>query len=224
MTSEHEALDVGPTEPDIRISGDAAGNLARLDLERQERAAVSVRSLSDDRPTLVDVTSEAISTSAASRVCLPSRPSLPLVVPMRGVGGTGWKAIAGAIAVAFVACALVRAQTPARPATFAVTMERFGAPPRVEEIPPPSLDTRAEPPPSMGSRAEQAAGDRRKLGRLALRGGASARNVYLDGKRLVGSGARTFDVTCGPHTIAIGNRNETREVDVSCEGELVVTR
>jgi hypothetical protein len=44
----------------------------------------------------------------------------------------------------------------------------------------------------------------------------------MDGKRMLGRGARSFTVMCGPHTIAVGNRADAHEVLVPCNAELVV--
>jgi len=63
----------------------------------------------------------------------------------------------------------------------------------------------------------------KKFGRLTIGGSARSKNVFLDGKRLLGSGARTFTVFCGTHDISVGERNDGREMDVPCNGELVVS-
>lgn len=66
----------------------------------------------------------------------------------------------------------------------------------------------------------------KKHARLSIGGEARSREVFLDGKRLLGRGARNFTILCGPHTIAVGTRTDMREVDVPCTGsaELVIAK
>lgn len=65
-----------------------------------------------------------------------------------------------------------------------------------------------------------------KFGRLTISGDARSRDVYFDRKRLLGQGARSFTVFCGPHIIGIGSRADTREIDIPCTGnaEFVVSK
>jgi hypothetical protein len=78
-------------------------------------------------------------------------------------------------------------------------------------------------PPSDESPAKAAA---RKWARLSTTNESQSRGVFLDGKRLLGKGARSFTISCGAHTIAVGSRTDVREVDLPCTGvyELVVTK
>ena len=62
----------------------------------------------------------------------------------------------------------------------------------------------------------------KKYGRLSISGDARAKDVFIDGKRMLGRGARSFTVICGPHTIAVGNRADAHDVDIPCGAELVV--
>lgn len=61
-----------------------------------------------------------------------------------------------------------------------------------------------------------------RFGKLTIRGDAKQQHVYLDGKRLLGSGTRSFTVYCGAHSVAIGDRGNARDVDVPCNGELPI--
>lgn len=63
-----------------------------------------------------------------------------------------------------------------------------------------------------------------KFGRLTINGRARHTNVYFDGKRLLGSGTRSFVVICGPHTIAVGNKADAKDVDVPCNAETVISQ
>jgi hypothetical protein len=61
-----------------------------------------------------------------------------------------------------------------------------------------------------------------KYGRLTITGDARSKDVFMDGKRMLGRGARSFSVMCGPHTIAVSVRSDAHDVDIPCNAELVV--
>lgn len=63
-----------------------------------------------------------------------------------------------------------------------------------------------------------------KFGRLTIRGAAKGKNVFLDGKRLLGTGVRSFTVQCGTHVVSTQGREGGSAVEVPCNGELVVDR
>jgi hypothetical protein len=58
---------------------------------------------------------------------------------------------------------------------------------------------------------------------LTIPRAASRHHIFLDGKLMLGSGARSFPVKCGEHTLAIDDRKATRTINVTCGGEYVVT-
>lgn len=102
------------------------------------------------------------------------------------------------------------------------------------DITPPNLDppppapepaaTAAATTPDPRSRATRASTPgKEEYGRLSIAGKARASFVFLDGKRLLGKGARGFTVVCGPHQIAVGERTNVRDVDVPCNAELVIS-
>jgi len=62
----------------------------------------------------------------------------------------------------------------------------------------------------------------KRWGRLSVAGDARGKDVFMDGKRMLGRGARSFTVMCGTHSIAIGNRADANEVEIPCNAELVV--
>lgn len=62
------------------------------------------------------------------------------------------------------------------------------------------------------------------LGRLLITGEARSRAVYMDGKMMLGSGTRSFNVRCGPHTLSVGSKTEPRDIEIPCNGELKITR
>jgi hypothetical protein len=47
--------------------------------------------------------------------------------------------------------------------------------------------------------------------------------VFIDG-RVVGEGARTFEVSCGAHKVQVGSSGVRRSVDVPCGGEVVIEK
>jgi hypothetical protein len=61
-----------------------------------------------------------------------------------------------------------------------------------------------------------------KYGRLTIAGDARAKDVFMDGKRMLGRGARSFSVMCGAHTIAVNVRSDAHQVEIPCNAELVV--
>lgn len=65
---------------------------------------------------------------------------------------------------------------------------------------------------------------KRGLGKLTIRGEAKHKNVYFDGKRMLGQGSRSFTVFCGMHTVAVTDKTEAKDIEVPCSGEYVVSR
>lgn len=63
-----------------------------------------------------------------------------------------------------------------------------------------------------------------KFGRLTINGRARYTHVFLDGKRLLGKGARSFVVICGAHQIAVGDKADAKDVDVPCNAEMVISQ
>jgi hypothetical protein len=62
----------------------------------------------------------------------------------------------------------------------------------------------------------------KRWGRLSVAGDARGKDVFMDGKRMLGRGARSFTVMCGTHSIAIGSRADAHDVEIPCNAELVV--
>jgi hypothetical protein len=104
------------------------------------------------------------------------------------------------------------------------------------EVPPPDLAPAAvtpaaaapavvAPPTPVAAPARDEAMSRpasKRWGRLSVAGDARGKDVFMDGKRMLGRGARSFTVMCGTHSIAIGNRADAHDVDVPCNAELVL--
>lgn len=63
-----------------------------------------------------------------------------------------------------------------------------------------------------------------RFGKLTIKSEAKYKNVYFDGKRMLGTGQRTFLVYCGKHTIAVTDKAKVKEIEIPCGGEYVVSK
>jgi hypothetical protein len=136
-------------------------------------------------------------------------------------------AAAALVVTVAVGAGVVRASAlddaPRNVATTQLAARSFGAA-LPADLPPPELDVavptttadRAATPD--GPEAAAASDTPKKLARLSLTGAARSQSVFFDGKRMLGRGARSFTVVCGPHTIAVGRRSEVRDVEIPCTG------
>jgi len=93
------------------------------------------------------------------------------------------------------------------------------APPIELDTPPPPPTTTAEPAPVEQSTKVD---PKKRFGKLTIKSDAKHKNVCFDGKRMLGSGKRTFMVFCGIHTIAVGDKLESKDVEIPCNGEYSV--
>ncbi len=165
--------------------------------------------------------------SEPSSLVVASEIEEPPALPMQQVGVGRHRVIAfaaAAVAMLAGAAALLSVRIDAK---HVRAEDRAAAAPVVTDVPPPDLALAPppEPEPAKPAAPKIAPDDpRAKLGRLSIRGLASGQWVFFDGKRLLGKGARSFDVMCGAHTIGIGKREGAQSVDVPCMGELVVER
>ena len=121
-----------------------------------------------------------------------------------------------------------RAAAAAKRAPIAKAAVKMDSPP---DAPPPDLgvglaNTSLGHGPTEAPKEVKSAKDAKdaKFGRLTIRGAAKSKNVFLDGKRLLGSGVRSFTVQCGAHTVSTQSREGGAAIDVPCNGELVVDR
>lgn len=106
----------------------------------------------------------------------------------------------------------------------------YAGQPNGADLTPPSLDIPEAKAPAAASTAPPSApattttsSGPDQYGRLSIAGKARASYVFLDGKRLLGKGARSFTIVCGPHQIAVGDRSNVRAVDVPCNAETVIS-
>ena len=159
--------------------------------------------------------------------------SLPFGLSRRVLGASA--AAAALMSILAVGVLALRGSSPdsvsARSALSAPPGQRSfgGAVPA--EIPPPDLaaSTPVVTPTPVAVAAPVALRDEamskpasKRWGRLSVAGDARGKDVFMDGKRMLGRGARSFTVMCGTHSIAIGNRADAHEVEVPCNAELVV--
>ena len=65
---------------------------------------------------------------------------------------------------------------------------------------------------------------KKRFGRLTIKADARSKNVWFDGKRMLGSGQRSFLVLCGMHTIAVGDKVDAKDIEIPCNGEYVAAK
>jgi len=169
-----------------------------------------------------------------------------LAIPMRGVSRRFLGAAAATLGIALVlgggAFALRSASHhigSAHAAKTATASHGFGAPADPVDVPPPDFDVSAQAakltaPSTPAAPVVAVAAPRddasklppgaKKYGRLSVTGDARSQDIYFDGKRMLGRGARSFTIMCGKHTIAVGARTDVHDVEIACTGtaELVV--
>ena len=138
-----------------------------------------------------------------------------------------WAPITGAVVVALAGAGLLVALfSPSVHGEARETKKSAAAAMSLPDAPPPNLDPQPEP------KAEKAstpaapvtkAVSTSKFGKLTITGAATRHHVFMDGKRFLGTGTRSFTVMCGTHAIGIDSRTDTKDLDVPCGGELVVS-
>lgn len=121
-----------------------------------------------------------------------------------------------------IAGAKKKSESRAAAAAFQVTVPIDTS---AREVPPPPPPVEAAPAPAPAPAPKAIAKDdpRAKVGRLEINSDVAKGDVWLDGKRLLGRGARHFDIVCGNHTIAIGKKSDAHTMDVPCGGELILS-
>jgi hypothetical protein len=118
----------------------------------------------------------------------------------------------------------VEAATPPAATTAATAVAKEGAKEGATESAP-SADTLELDDATAKAAAEpKPEAKKHLLGRLTIRGDAKAKNVWFDGKRMLGVGTRSFLVSCGMHTVAVNEKIEAKDIEIPCNGEYVVGR
>lgn len=65
---------------------------------------------------------------------------------------------------------------------------------------------------------------KKRFGKLTIKADAKHKSVYLDGKRMLGTGPRSFLVFCGMHTVAVADKTDAKDIEIPCNGEYVVSK
>jgi hypothetical protein len=166
---------------------------------------------------------------AADVVPEAPKPSLIDIVPMKRsrVGLIG--ATLGAVGVCSIAAYVIASlQTAPAPAAAAeppkVEAAVAAAPPPAPEpapvveapAPPPAPEPAAAPAEVVG---ENATDPKKRWGTLTIK---SKKQVWFDGKRMLGTGNRSFMVYCGMHTVAVAEKTAQKDMEVPCNGELTI--
>ena len=139
----------------------------------------------------------------------------------------------GRIGILFAAIGVVLGVTtlvslrPAKHDSPAAAAAPMGAAPSVvtaEVVPAPAPVVTAEAAPVVEVTKPAADGDpkTKRLGKLTIKADPKTKNVWFDGKRMLGTGQRTFLVACGMHTIAVNDKKDARDVEVPCNGEYAI--
>lgn len=132
----------------------------------------------------------------------------------------------GAVGVCSIAAYVLASMQLAPASAPAVAAVTPPSPPVVLEAPaPPAPEPAAEPPAAPAEVVgENATDPKKRWGKLTIKGDATKKQVWFDGKRMLGKGDRSFLVFCGPHTIAVNAKSDAQDTEVPCNGELVIDR
>ncbi|MBX3187722.1 MAG: hypothetical protein KF819_11930 [Labilithrix sp.] len=144
----------------------------------------------------------------------------PAPPPRRRALALGGLTVGAALILTLGVGLTVTREAPPAPRAAGATFTPRGLP---VEAPPPDLANAASDP-APAPPAPTVADAKMKYGRLTIDGPARHVHVFLDGKRLLGKGTRSFTVLCGTHTIAIGDKADAKDVDVPCNAELTITK
>lgn len=82
----------------------------------------------------------------------------------------------------------------------------------------------ATPAPAPAAKPEAPSTSEKRFGKLTLKGDATRRVVWFDGKRMLGTGQRSFTVYCGMHTVAVSDKADSKDIEIPCNGEYVVSK
>lgn len=114
------------------------------------------------------------------------------------------------------------------PAVAPVVVAKQETSPAPAEAPavakPASEPDTAKVPTDPHKRSYSSASRQERFGRLTLKGEATRKVVWFDGKRMLGNGQRTFMVYCGMHTVAVSDKADTKDVEIPCNGEYTVSK
>lgn len=153
---------------------------------------------------------------------------LPIKKNRIGLVGATLAAVGVCSIAAYIVASLQGAPAPAaaaaEPPKAVETVAAVAPPPApekapvVEAAPPPAPEPVAE---VVGEKATDPA---KRWGTLTIKGAATKKQVWFDGKRMLGSGNRSFMVYCGMHTVAVSEKTAQKDLEVPCNGELTIDK
>lgn len=213
--------------PVVRTPGlpTAASRLA--DINAMFPASVANQKVNDEPSSLI-VAADVV---PADGQPLGTRPARKNRVGLLGatLGAVGVCSIA-----AYVIASLQSAPAPAATVEPAkVETVAAAAPPApTPEAPKEAAEVHAEPAPAAPAPVaapaevvgENATDPKKRFGKLTIKGDATKKQVWFDGKRMLGSGNRSFLVFCGMHTVAVNDKAAQKDMEVPCSGELTIEK
>ncbi|MBX3209095.1 MAG: hypothetical protein KF764_28945 [Labilithrix sp.] len=167
-----------------------------------------------------------------------SFPVVPAFIHGRGRLAAIAGACAGVVAVASIAAVVLAGAARSQEKVAAASNVELptaaaaavAAPPPAEaaaiaEAPaPPAAEATTTKAASEPEAAKAPVDPKQRFGKLTIKAEAKRKNVWFDGKRMLGSGQRSFLVFCGMHTVAVSDKTDTKDIEVPCNGEYVVSK
>ena len=180
-------------------------------------------------PVVSEPSTLSVASDISPEVPLPLPPRMPssLTIPPELVRRSRAPMItAGFVSSVLALAAGVLLATPShtRKATatapvIVVTTARVDAP-RVVETPKVEAP-KAEAPVETPAAKAEAEPKTKLLGKLTIKADPKVKNVWLDGKRMLGIGSRSFLVKCGMHTVAVNDKADQKDIEIPCNGEYI---
>jgi len=124
--------------------------------------------------------------------------------------------------VASIQAAPAAAATEAEPPKAVETVAAVTPPP---PVPAPVVEAPAAAPEAVAEVVgEKATDPAKRWGTLTIKDAATKKQVWFDGKRMLGNGKRSFMVYCGIHTVAVSDKTAQKDMEVPCNGELTIEK
>ncbi len=194
-----------------------------------DEAALARRSRMNTPVVITEVNAEPSNVVVARDLLGEPASDEPAPVVHRSRWPLAFGAVAGALAAVGLLVAVTSAHEKATagakgtgPAHVAAVVAPAAAPTQeaspLPPVPAPIPEMKAAPEPAKAAVVDP----KKKFGKLTLKGDATRKSVWFDGKRMLGTGQRTFMVMCGMHTIAVAEKGDTKDVEIPCNGEYTV--
>lgn len=205
-------------ESERQSSGEPSNVVVAADVFPDSASAIALESA---RPSLGSLASDPLASPAAF---IARRGRIPAIVGacagVLALVGVSAIVLGGGARAQAKAASAAQTSTPAAAIATPVSAETAA----VDDLPvPPSVTAEAtttrEP-----AAAKAPTDPKKRFGKLTIKGEARRKNVWFDGKRMLGSGQRSFTVFCGMHTIAVSDKSDAKDVEVPCNGEYVVAK